>query len=158
MDLASDVRRGIDTPAGPDAVYTLLADVPRSIAHFPDVESVAPQGETWVWRLRRLGAGPIVFQVHYASRYHVDPAARTVTWDAVPDVGNTRVAGRWLIAPRASGARFTMEARFTVATPFPRLMRPAVEGIVAREIDRLVGEYLANLATTLTGGDGRVRR
>ncbi len=158
MDISSDVRRGLDTAADLDAVYALLADVPRSIAHFPDVESVAPQGDTWVWRLRRLGAGPIQFQVHYASRYHVDPAARSVTWDAVPDIGNTRVAGRWALSPRPTGTRFAMEANFSVATPFPRPLRPAVEAIVAREIDRLVGVYLQNLATTLAGADGRVRR
>ncbi|MDP2304798.1 MAG: SRPBCC family protein [Pseudomonadota bacterium] len=158
MDISSDVRRGVDTPADLDAAYALLADVPRSIAHFPDVESVVPHGETWVWRLRRLGAGPIQFQVHYASRYHVDPAARTVAWDAVPDVGNTRVSGRWVLTPGAHGVRIAMEARFVVDAPFPRLLRPAVEAIVAREIDRLVGAYLQNLTTTLAGGDGRPRR
>jgi hypothetical protein len=160
MDISSDVRRGVDTAVDLDAAYALLADVPHSIAHFPDVESVVPHGDTWVWRLRRLGAGPIQFQVHYASRYHVDPAARTVAWDAVPDVGNTRVSGRWVLTPstRATRTRITMEARFAVSTPFPRPLRPAVEAIVAREIDRLVGAYLQNLATTLAGGDGRPRR
>lgn len=158
MDISSDVRRGVDTIADLDAAYALLADVPRSIAHFPDVESIVPHGDTWVWRLRRLGAGPIQFQVHYASRYHIDAAARTVAWDAVPDIGNTRVSGRWVLTQGARGVRIAMEARFAVATPFPRPLRPAVEAIVAREIDRLVGTYLQNLATTLAGGDGRPRK
>jgi hypothetical protein len=158
MDIRSTVRRGVDTPADADAVYALLADVPRSIAHFPDVESVVPAGELWEWRLRRMGAGPIQFQVHYASRYRVDATARAVAWDAVPGVGNTQVEGAWSITARPGGARFTMEAAFTVVTPFPRPLRPAVEAVVAREIDRLVAGYLANLATSLAGGDGRWRR
>jgi len=158
MDIRSTVHRALDTPADVDRVYALLADVPGSIAHFPDVESVVPRGEHWEWKLRRMGAGPIQFQVHYASRYRLDPAARAVAWDAVPGVGNTRVDGAWTIVPRPGGARFTMDAAFTVATPFPRPLRPAVEAVVAREINRLVGDYLTNLATSLAGGDGRLRR
>lgn len=155
MDIASHVLRGVDTPADADAVYALLADIPRSVAHFPDVESVRPEGDAWVWRLRRLGAGPLTFQVVYGARYRFDPATRDVRWDAVPGVGNTRVDGRWIVEPRPAGARFTMEARFTLSTPFPRPLRPAVEAVVQRENERLIGAYLANLATTLAGGDGR---
>lgn len=154
LEIATRVTRSVDTSAGPDAVYALLADVPRSVAHFPDVESVGPDGDVWIWVLRRQGAGPIQFQVHYGARYRFDPATRLVAWDAVPGVGNTRVDGRWAIAPGS----FTLDARFTLTTPFPRPLRGAVEAIVNHQTGRLIGGYLDNLSITLSGGDGRVRR
>lgn len=141
-----------------DAVFTLLADVPRSIAHFPDVESVAPQGDVWRWRLRELGAGPLRFQVVYGNRYHIDAAARRVSWERVPGFGNTLVDGEWVLEPVPGGTRVRMRARITIETPFPRLMRPAVEAVVAHENRRLIGGYIDNLVVTLEGGEGRVRR
>lgn len=157
MDIPCRVVRGVDTPAAPDAVYALLADIPRSVAHFPDVESVVPEGDAWVWRLRRAGAGPLTFQVVYGARYRFDAPTRDVRWDAVPGVGNTRVDGRWIVEARPTGARFTLDATFVLSTPFPRPLRAAVEVVVQRENERLIGAYLANLATTLAGGDGRAR-
>lgn len=155
MDIASRVTRSIDAHAPFEHVYALLADVPRSVLHFPDTESVRPLGEAWEWRLRKLGAGPLSLQVHYAARYHVDAAERLVRWDAVPGVGNAQVEGRWHLDARGAHTRLTMDSRFVLTTPFPRPTRAAVEAIARREIERLVDGYLANLRTTLEGGDGR---
>lgn len=158
MEISSRVTRTALTRAGLDRVYSVLADVPLSVAHFPEIDSLVEEDGVWVWRLRKLGAGPIMFQVHYGSRYAFDPVTRVVTWTAVPTIGNTRVDGRWTMAPEGAGTRFTMETTFAVDTPFPRPMRAAVEAIVRRENERILGVYLDNLVRTLDGGDGRVRR
>ena len=158
MDILATVSRAMVVEADADAVFALLADVPRSIAHFPDVESVASEGGVWRWRLQEKGAGPLRFRVEYGSRYFTEPATRRVWWERVPEIGNTLVDGRWLIEPVGGGTRITMEARFVVTTSFPRLARPAVEAVIARENERLIGLYMENLAVTLRGGDGRVRR
>lgn len=158
MELTSHVRRSADTRADVERVYALLADVPSSVAHFPEIESLTSEGGAFHWRLKKLGAGPLQFQVHYAARYSFDPVARAVRWDGVPGVGNTKVDGRWIIEPRGAGARFTMETSFTLDLPFPKLMRGAVEAILQKENERIIGEYLGNLVKTLDGGDGRVRR
>lgn len=158
MEIASHVRRGAETRADPDAVYRLLADVPASVAHFPEIESLTYENGAYVWRLPKLGAGPISFQVLYASKYRFDPATRLVAWDPVPNVGNTQVSGKWLIEPTARGTRFSLDTHFALEAPFPRVLRGTVEGIVQKENERIIGTYLANLARTLDGGDGRARR
>jgi carbon monoxide dehydrogenase subunit G len=158
VEISGVVTRSARARAGAESVFALLADVPRSIAHFPDVESVEPRGDAWYWRLRELGAGPLRFQVVYASRYHVDAAARRVWWEAIPGVGNARIEGRWRIEPDGAETSITMDARYSLETPFPRLTRAAVEAVVAREQARLVDLYLANLVRTLEGGDGRASR
>lgn len=154
MEISSQVRRSADTRADADSIYALLADVGRSVSHFPDLESVVERGGAWYWTFHKLGAGPFTFQVSYANRYFMDAAARRVWWEAVPGFGNTRIDGQWIIEPH----RFTMEARFALQTPFPRISRAPVEAIVQHENERLINAYLHNLVTTLHGGDGRVRR
>lgn len=158
MQLTSKVVRHADTTASPDAVYALLADVGRSVAHFPELESITEEPAGWVWRLKKLGAGPLSFQVHYQSRYSFDPATRLVKWVPVPGVGNTQVNGVWRIAEGPKGARFTLDTSFTLDMPFPRPLKGTVEAILQRENERIIGEYLTNLVTTLEGGDGRARR
>jgi carbon monoxide dehydrogenase subunit G len=157
MLLQSSVQRSAEARATPDQVYALLADVARSVSHFPDLESIRPEGGTWVWRLHKIGAGPLSHQVHYACRYSFDPAARSVTWSPVPGVGNTQVHGRWIIEPSARGARFTLDTRFELELPFPRLMKSTIEELMQKENERILGRYLSNLVTTLEGGDGRAR-
>lgn len=158
MDLTSTVHRSNVTTASVEDTYALLADVPSSVAHFPEIESLVEERGAWVWRLRKLGAGPLTFQVHYAARYAFDPVARVVRWDPVDGVGNTRVSGRWTVTPSGSGARFSMDTTFTLSLPFPRPLKGAVEAILQHENERILGIYLNNLATTLNGGNGRVPR
>lgn len=158
MELNATVSRSISCRATPDEVYKLLADVPRSVAHFPEIDELIPQNGVWIWKLKKLGAGPLIYQVHYGARYAFDPGSRTVRWDAVPGIGNTQVSGKWTIEAAGSGSRFTMDSTYVVQTPFPRLMKSAAEAIMHRENDRIIGTYLENLVTTLHGGDGRVKK
>lgn len=151
MELKSQVSRGIHTRAAPDAVYAMLADVPKSVGHFPDMESLTFEKGAYVWRMKKLGAGPVSFQVVYAAVYSFDPAARSVRWEGVPGFGNTKVSGRWVVEPQASGTRFTLETSFNLDAPFPGFLRGAAESLMTRENDRLIATYLQNLKTTLDG-------
>jgi hypothetical protein len=159
MDLTSRVHRSARCRAAPEAVYALLADVPRSASHFPDLESLVPHGpDRWGWRLARLGAGPLVFQVVYVSDYRFDPEKLDIRWTPVTGLGNTRVGGAWRIHPDGAGSRFELSSDYVVSTPFPTLARRAAEAIMQRENERILGTYLDNLVRTLEGGDGTVRR
>lgn len=158
MEISAKVHRSATTRASPEEVYALLADVPRSVAHFPDLDALTFEHGAYTWRLKKLGAGPISFQVHYAARYTCDPAARSVVWVPVAGVGNTRVSGQWRIEPAGAGTRFTLETEFALDLPLPRPLRGAAEALLHKENDRILGEYLGNLVVTMNGGDGRPRR
>lgn len=158
MDLVAHVRRSQSVRASLEAVYALLADVPRSVAHFPEMEELLFANGVYTWKLKKLGAGPLIYQVVYGARYHFDASRKSVRWEPVAGVGNAEVSGQWILQPEGSGCNFTMEAQYTVHTPFPRLMKSAAEAIMHRENERIIGSYLENLATTLHGGDGRVRK
>ncbi len=152
MELQSHTRKSAVTRAGVDAVYTLLADVPRSVAHFPELESITrdPGGsDRFVWRMKKLGAGPVQFQVSYAAQYRFDPELRSVGWESVTGIGNTRVSGRWIIEGDGVGTKFTLDTAFCLTAPFPGFLRGTAEALMARENDRLIGVYLENLKRTL---------
>ena len=151
MELKSHTRQSAGTRADPDAVYALLADVPRSVAHFPELESITRDGDLYVWRMKRLGAGPVQFQVHYAANYTFDPIQRSVSWASASGVGNTRVSGRWIIVPDGAGTRFTLDTSFAFDAPFPGFLRGTAESLLTRENDRLIALYLENLRRTLDG-------
>ncbi len=149
MQLKSHTRRSAETDASAQQTYRLLADVPRSVRHFPELDSITQEGEAWVWRMRKLGAGPVTFQVVYAARYGFDASTRAVTWESVPGFGNTRVSGRWIIEPAGAGSRFTLDTSFVLDAPFPGFLQGTATALMARENDRLIAGYLANLKATL---------
>lgn len=148
MELKSHTRKSITTRADPDAVYALLADVPRSVAHFPDLESIALEKGLYFWRMKKLGVGPVQFQVTYGAKYTFDPATRAVSWESAPGAGNTQVTGRWVIEPGGQ-TRFTLDTAFCFEAPFPGFLRGTAESLMAKENDRLIAAYLENLKRTL---------
>lgn len=148
-----------EVPAGPDAAFALLVDVRDSVAHFPrDLEALTPEGDGWCWTMKKAGVAQASVQMIYAVRYVPDAAARTITWAPLAGVGNADVHGTWTVAPLGSGSRLTLHNCFDLRLGFPRLLRRVAEPIVRHENARMMRTYMENVVTTLSGGDGRVRR
>lgn len=151
MELTSHTVKSARTRATPDQTYALLADVPRSGKHFPDVQDVRPVGDLHLWQMKRVGVPPLAFQSEYHGRWELDPVARSVRWASVPGRGNTVVKGQWTIEPDGSGTRFTLDLTFTLAMPLPSILRSSAEKVLAHENGRIIAGYLANLTATLDG-------
>ena len=150
--------RSTEVPASPDEAYALVADVARSGAHFPKLESLTEEGPGWVWRLQRIGTKQVSAQTVYGCVYSRDPEERVVRFRPMEGVGNARVEGSWTVEPAASGARMTLETRFEITLELiPRLLQPVAQKIGEHENGKLVEGYLENLRATLSGGDGRAR-
>jgi carbon monoxide dehydrogenase subunit G len=148
-----------DVPASPDEAFALLRDAPDSIAHFPrDLEALTPEGDGWRWTMKKAGVGQVSVQMIYAVRYAPDAEARRITWTPIAGVGNAEVRGTWTVEPCGSGSRLTLHNCFDVQLGLPRIARRLAEPIVRHENGRMMRAYVANLATTLAGGDGRVTR
>jgi hypothetical protein len=149
MELKSHTIRTAVTRASADATYALLADVPRSVAHFPDLAALTEVDGLFQWQLKKVGVGPLSFQSAYAARYAFDPVARLVSWRSVPGRGNTEVSGSWTIDAVPTGTRFALDVTFALDLPLPALLRSAAEKVLAKENDRILGQYLAALQATL---------
>ena len=157
LELRSHFERTIDVRATPSEVYDVVADVPDSVAHFPDLESLVPERDSYRWTLKRAGVGRLSMQLVYACCYRTDDDALTVSWTAVAGVGNAEVSGHWGIEPHGDGTRLTLYNDLVLRANAPRLLRKAAEPVFVRENQRLMGRYMDNLKRTFDGGDGRLR-
>lgn len=144
------LSRDFDVGAMPQEAHALLADVPRSASHFPDVLHLVPEGDgVYRWEMKRVGLGEVSLQTVYASRYRNDPQALRTWWDPVRGVGNAEVAGFWQLSPTAHGTHIhlSLDTHFTL--PLPHLLHHVAEQLVGHELNRQVDIYIANLRRTL---------
>lgn|GEM_PF-75366 len=148
-----DVSKQFETAASPETVFELLADVPRSASHFPDVEKLEPLGgNTFHWIMEKIAIGDHTLQqTIYASTYTSDPAAMSVDWTPVEGVGNARVSGGWRLEPSGSGTKVRLHTKGVLEVDFPGflqfLLAPLIELAFAQKIDR----YISNLKETFEG-------
>lgn len=144
------ITRDFEVAAAPADAHALLADVPRSASHFPDVLALVPLGDNaFRWEMKRVGVGEVALQTVYASRYRSDAGRLTTWWEPLPGVGNAEVAGHWQLAPSPRGTRvhLALDTRFTL--PLPHLLHHLGEQLVGHELNRQVDIYIANLRRTL---------
>jgi len=136
-----------------DEVFALLADVPRSVSHFPKVDRLTDLGDgVYQWEMHKVGTAQVHLQTVYASRYASDRARGTVTWTPVPGVGNALVGGSWKIADhKGRSTKCVLKIHGTVDVPLPGLMKPVVGPVVEGEFEQLVEKYIANLIAALGG-------
>jgi carbon monoxide dehydrogenase subunit G len=155
-DLPSEFRGHVDVPAPLEEVYALLADIPDSTSHFPDLEKVARHEDGYLWTVKKSGVGRLSAQMIYACRYLSDEAAHTVRWEPIPGTGNTTLQGSWRLEQVGGGTRLHLHNQLTMHLDIPRLMVRAARPVVNQISARLMGQYLENLKRTFSGGDGRV--
>jgi len=147
ISVSIELNRDIELPAGYDEVFDLLADVPRSVSHFPKVHSLAELGDNcYRWEMEKIGVDKHAIQSVYACRYTADRDAGRIVWEPVPDVGNGVVRGSWTLEAKGDGvtaARFQTSAELTL--PLPSLLRLAISPVVKHEFNSLVDTYMNNL-------------
>ncbi|TNJ38882.1 SRPBCC family protein [Chlorobaculum thiosulfatiphilum] len=149
-----DLSKQFETSASPERVFELLADVPRSASHFPDVEKLEPLGgNTFRWITERIAIGDHTLQqTIYACVYRSDRAAMSVSWTPVEGEGNARVEGGWRIEPAGTGSNVQLHTKGTLDVDLPGflqfLLSPLIELAFTQKIDR----YISNLQAAFAKG------
>jgi hypothetical protein len=157
MSLVARLHLGyaFDVRAGFDDTFALLADVPASLAHFPEVSSVEPvRGHgRGVWRTRMVPVGPPQAQVgaDYVCRYVARKAQGLVRWEPVEGLGNAQVSGSWAVQRGASSTAVELDLQGELVLPLPPLLVPVVEPLVQQAFEQRVERYIDNLIRSLGG-------
>ncbi len=152
-----DVSRQFDSPALPDKVFELLADVPRSASHFPDVEKLEELGgNAFKWVMEKIGIGDYTLQqTIYACTYRSYPETMRVEWTPVDGIGNAAVEGSWALTPSAAGTKVQLDTKGRLQVDLPGflqfLLSPLIEMAFAQKIDH----YIQNLAETFRKNCGK---
>ena len=119
MELEREILKTFTTVAAPDEVLNLLANVPDSARHMPDVETVVANDDGHCWTMKKLGAGKISHQATYTSRFVADASvARSPGGPA----GTSRFLGARPVARGGSrrGSVVHLRSSFSVRLPFLR--------------------------------------
>ncbi|WP_369601332.1 SRPBCC family protein [Hahella sp. SMD15-11] len=153
ITISIEISRTFDVNASPDQAYELLADVPRSAAHFPKVDQLVDLGNnSYRWEMKKIGVDKHAIQTIYACHYEADPASRTIRWTPVKGEGNGTVQGEWKIEDNGKGGT-TLRFHTTgeLSLPLPGILKLAVSPVVKHEFNALVDTYVENLKAALNG-------
>jgi hypothetical protein len=135
--------------------FELLADVPRSVSHFPDLEKLQDEGDgCYRWLLKPLGAAGISHQVIYACRYVANAQQRTIIWTPVPGIGNGVIKGQWRLIENRQGTTVEFNTSGELDIAVPMLFRAAAKPVVQGLFQNQVKGYLKNIQKALSQSAG----
>lgn len=147
-----DLAYEFEVKAKADEVFGLLADVPRSVSHFPKVHKLTDLGEgTYKWEMEKVGTAQVNLQTVYACKYVANAGKGTVTWTPVKGVGNAQVSGGWTVKDLKKSTGVTLAIHGIMEVPLPGLMKMVVVPVVESEFEKLVDKYIANLIKSFGG-------
>lgn len=134
------------------SVFDLLADVPRSAAHFPDVEALVAMGDNrFRWEMKPISVLNFNHQVVYACDYVNDDDGLGLEWTPVAEAGNSLIAGRWRFEALAGGGtRVNFETSGKLDVPAPKVFQKAARPFVEKQFCSLIDKYHANLKRALS--------
>lgn len=152
IDVSVDIEKTFEVQCDREKVVELLADVPRSVSHFPKVEQLVDLGgDSYRWEMEKIGAGKYFFQTVYACNYTSNVEEGWVKWTSVSGVGNAQVQGSWDVRNKGNMTSITLRNNGVFTMPFPRLAKSLVSPLVKRELESLLDTYTKNLIETFTG-------
>ncbi len=138
--------------ASADEVFAVLAHVPTSVTHFPNVEQLVDLGNNrYRWEMEKIGPGNMSLTTVYACDYKSDKAKGTVVWTPVKGIGNAQISGDWKIKGRKASTHITLNIHGEQEVPMPRLMSAVVTPVVRAEFAKLIDGYVANLTERFGG-------
>jgi len=147
ITVSIELNREIELPAGYDEAFDLLADVPKSVSHFPKVHKLDDMGNnTYRWVMEKVGVDKHAIQTEYACKYFPDKENGKITWEPVKGEGNGVVSGYWTLKAKGDNAtqvKFHTKADLTV--PLPSLLKLAISPVIKHEFNSLVDTYMNNL-------------
>jgi len=147
-----DLRYEFAVKAGADEVFAVLADVPTSASHFPQVDRLVDLGDhCYRWELHKVGVAPVEIQTVYACRYMADRKKRTVRWSPLPGIGNARIGGSWTITRKKKSTQLVLDIQGEISVALPGLMKAVVVPVVTGENETLIEQYIDNLIQRFGG-------
>ncbi len=147
-----NIRRTLRVNWSPEQAFEMVADVPRSAAHFPGLQRLEDLGDgVYRWHLSSFKVGKINFPVSYAARYVPDPEAGTVTWSTDAGSKNTRADGQWVVTPDGDGTRLVFQNRLVVVLPVPRMIVRMANKIARDMTEKQIGAYLKRISRAMEG-------
>ena len=144
----------ITVPLTYDRLYEKLTDIPFIASHYPDVASIEPYENGYLWTMNKIGAGKFSFQITYANHYPQSKEERRISWEPIHGIGNAKINGRWGFDPQGENTKLDFHTTLKIELSISKLFKKPAEAVLTAETKKRMGEYLSNLSRTLNGGNG----
>ena len=142
------VVRDFVTTGPIQGVYEVLADVPNSVSHFPQVEQLVPLGDDkYRWEMERMGTQNHYFQVRYVTQYTRSESEKWIRWTPIKE-GNGSFSGCWELRQEGGKTHVHFENTGHLELPFPRMIKRLVKPFVEKQFQDLLNQYIVNLQKT----------
>jgi len=147
-----EIKKQFEVKCPFDRVFDLLANVPESVSHFPNVEKLVDLGDNvFRWEMKKIGVDRFFIQTIYACKYVDDRKKGVIKWTPVEGEGNGTVSGDWTIkALDAQNTHIVLNTDGELEIPLPRLVKFIVAPVVSHEFIKMVDTYVENLCRTLS--------
>jgi hypothetical protein len=131
----------------------MLADRPKSISHFPNVEILVDLGgNCYRWEIRKIEMFKFAVQPVFACKYTDNRAKGHIKWTPIKEQGNVLLSGQWTLkALDENHTRLKLFTRGQMIVPVPGLLKLFITPIVVRALNGLVDGYVENLGKDLGG-------
>ncbi|PKH04602.1 SRPBCC family protein [Moritella sp. Urea-trap-13] len=152
FDVKIQLNKKFSVPADIDTVYNLLADVPASTNHFPDLDNLIKEAaNTYRWEMKKIGLGPIQLQTIYACEYTCDSVTKSIVWEPRDTTNNSaKVSGKWIITETTAGCDVNLLTDALITIPLPSLAGIGLKPVVKIEFETLTNTYIKNLSKALS--------
>jgi carbon monoxide dehydrogenase subunit G len=146
------VEREFETPCALKKVFGILADVPESASHFPDVENLETLGgNTYRWTMEKVGVGDYTLQqTVYACTYQSDEGQGRVAWTPVQGEGNALVDGEWRLRQLQSGTGVRLKTTGRLTVDLPGFLQIFLSPLIVIAFTQKIDYYIANLKKTFS--------
>lgn len=146
-----EVDTEFELDCGYEKVFDLLADVPASVSHFPNMDQLVDMGGgKYRWEMKKIGVDKYAIQTVYACKYTSNRDKGWIKWTPVKGEGNGLVKGQWKIEELEDGrTNVNLQTSGELSIPLPKLAKVVVAPIVRREFEKMIDQYIDNLAATL---------
>lgn len=152
ITVAIDLGFEFDVKAPMKDVFQVLAHVPDSASHYPQVDRLVDLGDgAYRWEMEKISVGSVDLQTVYACRYVANKAKGTVVWTPVTGQGNAVVSGSWKVTDKKKFTRLVLQVEAELTLPLPALMKMVVAPLVEAEFESLTEQYIANLIQRFGG-------
>ena len=146
IKVAVDISRKFIANADINTVFSVLSDVPASVAHFPNVQQLVDLGDnTYRWEMEEVSSGGYSVKTLYACQYTADDETKSVVWSPIKGEGNGVVSGKWQLTATDAGTEVVFSTKAELTLPFPRLLKMVASPIIKSEFTDMVETYLSNL-------------
>lgn len=134
-----------------DSVFDMLADRPKSISHFPNVETLVDLGgNCYRWEISMMEVFKFAGRPVFACKYTDNRAKGYIKWTPIKGQGNVLLSGQWTIkALDENHTRLKLFTRGQMIVPVPSLLKLLITPIVVKALNGLVDGYIGNLGKTL---------